>query len=75
MKNWRQEMKEIDTRIGTRISLQRKMLGITKKELGQMVGVSSQQIAKYEAATNRVSTSRLVIISRLLNKKMRFFYE
>ncbi|WP_019222127.1 helix-turn-helix domain-containing protein, partial [Bartonella senegalensis] len=53
---------------------QRKMLKMSQKQLGHALGVSSQQIQKYEIGLNRVSAGRLKEIADLLNVPIAFFY-
>ncbi len=54
--------------------LQRERLGYTQAKLGQLVGVSFQQIQKYERGTNRISASRLFEFSRALEVDIEFFF-
>ncbi|MET0337995.1 helix-turn-helix domain-containing protein [Caulobacter sp. 73W] len=55
-----------DVRVGARMRLRRRMLQLKQKTLADLVGVSFQQIQKYEHGANRVSASRLVAIARAL---------
>ncbi len=57
---------EIDVYIGKRIRFRRWEAGLTLKQLGTAVGVSSQQIQKYEVGANRVSAAQLVLIAQAL---------
>ena len=50
------------------------MLGLSQKDLGDLCGVSCQQIQKYESATNRISASRLFQIGRALDTPVSFFF-
>jgi transcriptional regulator with XRE-family HTH domain len=65
----------LDLEIGKKIRHRRWFLGITQKELGAAVGVQFQQIQKYETGANRVSASRLWLISKALSLPITFFYE
>lgn len=65
---------EIDKAVGTRISLRRKILKITQKELASQIGITFQQLQKYEQGINRVSASRLWQISRVLDTDVNFFF-
>lgn len=49
---------EVDLHVGSRISLRRRILGISQTQLGDALGLTFQQIQKYENGTNRVSASR-----------------
>ncbi|SSZ39526.1 transcriptional repressor DicA [Bartonella grahamii] len=64
----------IDLFIGKKIRLKRKMLKMSQKTLGQHLGVTFQQIQKYEKGLNRVSAGRLMEISDILNVPLSFFY-
>ncbi|WP_375650446.1 helix-turn-helix domain-containing protein [Bartonella sp. OT172YNZD] len=63
-----------DIFIGKKIRLRRKMLKMSQKTLGQHLGVTFQQIQKYENGLNRVSAGRLKEISDTLNIPVSFFY-
>jgi transcriptional regulator with XRE-family HTH domain len=56
------------------LRLQRERLGYTQDRLGQLVGLSFQQIQKYERGTNRISASRLFEFSRALGVDVDFFF-
>lgn len=62
----REEARLIDRAVGRRIALARHERGMTQIDLGQAVGVTFQQMQKYEKGTNRVSASRLVMIAKAL---------
>jgi transcriptional regulator with XRE-family HTH domain len=61
------EAERLDREIGARLRLARKARGLSQTELGQAVGVTFQQVQKYERGTNRVSSSALVLIARHLD--------
>ncbi len=63
----------IDLFVGKKIRLKRKILGMSQKNLGDALGVSFQQIQKYEKGLNRVSAGRLKEISDILNVPVSFF--
>lgn len=65
---------EIDFIIGENIKSLRKEKKLSQTELAKMVGVSFQQIQKYEKGINRVSAARLLIISEILNVPITYFY-
>jgi transcriptional regulator with XRE-family HTH domain len=65
----------VDTHVGQRLRIRRNMLGITQGDLGEKVGLTFQQIQKYELGTNRISASRLFEISRVLSVPITFFFE
>ena len=65
----------IDIHVGSRIRLRRTMLGMSQEKLGESLGITFQQIQKYEKGTNRVGASRLQAISGILNVPVSFFFE
>jgi transcriptional regulator with XRE-family HTH domain len=64
-----------DIYVGSRIRLRRTMLGMSQESLGEQLGITFQQIQKYEKGTNRVGASRLQAISTILNVPVSFFFE
>ncbi len=65
----------IDVHVGTRVRMRRTLLGMTQTQLGERVGVTFQQLQKYESGANRVSASRLFQISRILEVPVAYFFE
>lgn len=65
----------IDIHVGSRLRLRRNMLGISQEKLGESLGITFQQIQKYEKGTNRVGASRLQAISSILGVPVSFFFE
>jgi transcriptional regulator with XRE-family HTH domain len=65
----------IDIHVGSRIRLRRTMLGMSQEKLGESLGITFQQIQKYEKGTNRVGASRLQNISNILTVPVSFFFE
>ena len=68
-------MDSIDVEIGQRIKRRRVILGFSQKQLGQKIGVSFQQIQKYENGANRISASRLYHITRILEMQIGHFFD
>ena len=66
---------EVDAHVGRRLRARRTELGMSQEKLGNVLGVSFQQIQKYEAGTNRVSASRLWDIAKLLEVDLAYFFE
>jgi transcriptional regulator with XRE-family HTH domain len=64
-----------DIHVGSRIRLRRNMLGMSQEKLGESLGITFQQIQKYEKGTNRVGASRLQSISTILGVPVAFFFE
>lgn len=65
----------IDVHVGSRIRLRRNMNDMSQERLGDSLGISFQQIQKYERGTNRVGASRLQNIANILNVPVSFFFE
>lgn len=65
----------IDVHVGSRIRLRRTMLGMSQEKLGDGLGLTFQQVQKYEKGTNRVGASRLQHIAELLDVPIPFFFE
>jgi transcriptional regulator with XRE-family HTH domain len=65
----------IDVHVGSRVRLRRNMLGMSQERLGELLGITFQQIQKYEKGTNRVGASRLQAIASILNVPPAFFFE
>ncbi|MEM9224605.1 MAG: helix-turn-helix transcriptional regulator [Pseudomonadota bacterium] len=71
----RKQPNPIDIHVGSRLRLRRTMLGMTQEKLGDRLGVTFQQIQKYEKGTNRIGASRLQEISEILDAPVSFFFE
>lgn len=69
------EPNPIDIHVGQRIRLRRTILHITQQQLADMLGLTFQQVQKYEKGMNRVGASRLWDISRVLEVPMGFFFD
>src|SRR6185295_19352017 len=65
----------IDIHVGSRVRLRRMMLGMSQEKLGEQLGITFQQIQKYEKGTNRIGASRLQHISTVLSVPVSFFFE
>jgi transcriptional regulator with XRE-family HTH domain len=65
----------IDVHVGARIRLRRTLLGISQSTLAETLGLTFQQVQKYEKGTNRVSASRLVDVARALDVSISYFFE
>ena len=65
----------IDVHVGGRIRLRRNMLAMSQERLGESLGITFQQIQKYETGTNRVGASRLQAIAQILEVPVSFFFE
>jgi transcriptional regulator with XRE-family HTH domain len=65
----------IDSYVGSRVRMRRMMLGMSQEKLGDALGLTFQQIQKYEKGTNRIGASRLQQISLILQVPVSFFFE
>jgi transcriptional regulator with XRE-family HTH domain len=65
----------IDTHVGSRVRMRRMMLGMSQEKLGEQLGITFQQIQKYEKGTNRIGASRLQHIATILQVPVAFFFE
>ena len=65
----------VDVHVGTRLRMRRMMLSISQEKLGEALGVSFQQIQKYEKGTNRIGAGRLRDISNELKVPISYFYD
>lgn len=65
----------IDVHVGSRIRLRRNMLGMSQEKLGEHLGITFQQVQKYEKGTNRVGASRLQAIASILEVPVSFLFE
>ena len=65
----------IDVHVGSRLRLRRTLLGLSQEKLGTAVGLTFQQIQKYERGANRIGASRMYALSRVLDVPVAFFFE
>jgi len=65
----------IDIHVGSRVRLRRMLLGISQEKLGETLGLTFQQVQKYEKGVNRIGASRLFDLSQVLGVPIQFFYE
>ncbi len=65
----------VDVHVGARLRLRRKMMGLSQSALGTKVGVTFQQVQKYENGTNRISAGRLHDFANILDVPISFFFD
>ena len=65
----------VDVHVGSRVRLRRMLLGMSQEKLGEHLGLTFQQIQKYEKGINRIGASRLFDLSKVLAVPVQFFYE
>jgi transcriptional regulator with XRE-family HTH domain len=61
--------------VGSRVRLRRNMLGLSQEKLGEAIGLTFQQVQKYERGANRIGASRLHELSRVLDVPVSFFFD
>jgi len=65
----------IDKHVGSRVRMRRMMLSMSQEKLGDALGLTFQQVQKYEKGTNRIGASRLQQIAQILQVPVAFFFE
>jgi transcriptional regulator with XRE-family HTH domain len=65
----------IDKHVGSRVRMRRVLIGMSQEKLGEALGLTFQQVQKYEKGTNRIGASRLQQISTILGVSVSFFFE
>ncbi len=65
----------VDVHVGSRVRLRRMLLGMSQEKLGEHLGLTFQQVQKYEKGINRIGASRLFDLSQVLGVPVQFFYE
>lgn len=65
----------IDVHVGGRVRLRRTLLGMSQERLGDAIGLTFQQVQKYERGANRIGASRLYDLSRVLDVPVSFFFD
>jgi transcriptional regulator with XRE-family HTH domain len=71
----RKALDPIDKHVGSRVRMRRLMLTMSQEKLGEALGITFQQVQKYEKGTNRIGSSRLHHIAGILQVPVAFFYE
>lgn len=65
----------VDVHVGSRVRLRRTLLGMSQEKLGEAIGLTFQQVQKYERGANRVGASRLYDLARVLDVPVSFFFD
>ncbi|HAU29268.1 MAG TPA: transcriptional regulator [Rhodospirillaceae bacterium] len=65
----------VDTHVGARVRLRRTLLGMSQEKLGNALGLTFQQVQKYERGANRIGSSRLFDLSHVLDVPISYFFE
>ena len=69
------KLNPIDAHVGRRLRLRRTLLGMSQERLGQLLGLTFQQIQKYERGVNRIGSSRLYELGQILHVPVSFFFD
>ncbi|NQV57213.1 MAG: helix-turn-helix transcriptional regulator [Rhodospirillales bacterium] len=65
----------VDIHVGSRVRLRRTLMGLSQEKLGEAVGLTFQQIQKYERGANRIGASRMFDLSKVLDVPVSFFFD
>ncbi|MBI3676386.1 MAG: helix-turn-helix transcriptional regulator [Proteobacteria bacterium] len=65
----------VDSQIGMRLRVRRMLVGMSQEKLGEQLGLTFQQVQKYEKGTNRISASRLFQTAHILGVRIEYFFE
>jgi transcriptional regulator with XRE-family HTH domain len=71
----RRDPNYIDVHVGSRIRMRRQLVNMSQERLGELLGITFQQIQKYEKGANRISASRLFYTAKTLGVPVQFFFE
>lgn len=65
----------VDVQVGNRVRIRRMLIGMSQEKLGELLGLTFQQVQKYEKGVNRIGAGRLYDVSRILGVPIDYFYE
>jgi transcriptional regulator with XRE-family HTH domain len=71
----KKRLNQIDAHVGSRVRLRRTLLGLSQEKLGEAIGLTFQQVQKYERGANRIGASRLYKLSEVLDVPVSFFFD
>jgi len=71
----RRDPNYIDVHVGSRIRMRRQIISMSQEKLGEMLGITFQQVQKYEKGSNRISASRLYYAAKILGVPVQAFFE
>ncbi len=71
----RRDPNYIDVHVGSRIRMRRQIISMSQEKLGEMLGITFQQVQKYEKGSNRISASRLFYAAKILGVPVQAFFE
>jgi transcriptional regulator with XRE-family HTH domain len=65
----------VDAHVGVRMRVRRQIIGMSQERLGELLGITFQQVQKYEKGSNRVSASRLYLMAKVLGVPVQYFFD
>jgi transcriptional regulator with XRE-family HTH domain len=65
----------VDTHVGSRVRMRRMLMGMSQEKLGESLGLTFQQVQKYEKGVNRIGASRLFALAQVLGVNVQYFYD
>jgi transcriptional regulator with XRE-family HTH domain len=71
----RRDPNYIDVHVGSRIRMRRQLINMSQERLGELLGITFQQVQKYEKGANRISASRLFYAAKTLGVPIQFFFD
>jgi transcriptional regulator with XRE-family HTH domain len=71
----RRDPNYIDVHVGSRIRMRRQLVSMSQEKLGELLGITFQQVQKYEKGSNRISASRLFYAAKILGVPVQSFFE
>ena len=71
----RRDPNYIDVHVGSRLRMRRQIVSMSQEKLGELLGITFQQVQKYEKGTNRISASRLFYAAKILGIPVQAFFE
>lgn len=71
----KKQANSIDAQVGNRVRLRRMLVGMSQEKLGEMLGLTFQQVQKYEKGVNRIGAGRLYRVAQILGVSVSYFYE
>jgi transcriptional regulator with XRE-family HTH domain len=71
----KKQASEIDAHVGRRVRLRRMLIDMSQEKLGELLGLTFQQVQKYEKGVNRIGAGRLYEIAKILNVKVDYLYD
>jgi transcriptional regulator with XRE-family HTH domain len=71
----RRDPNYVDVHVGSRIRMRRQLISMSQEKLGELLGITFQQVQKYEKGSNRISASRLFYAAKILGVPVQAFFE